>query len=280
MTNVILSYYIEVTNVLISVCLVPLIFVLCVEPLHFAVAQFILVTIHFCGSLNLALGSAVSCFQLLYVTKFELIFSLDPQELGKRTFYILSTIIFVPNLIGGIYYTWNDITLDRRVTIYTRREFNDYGVQFHKIFSICLAFLFFVLSFLSYLFIPMIFKQIHAVSYNQPPPQRTISLQRYLVGSLVFLICLVTSAAISNHEDNKHIKVSTYFILFSVDLLLAYHLIETEARKAIKRYLFNLFNIEEQTNNVIEELDIENNDEIIMAVIPTIMVVPATDIPV
>ena len=96
----------------------------------------------------------------------------------------------------------------------------------------------------------------------------------------MFLICLVTSAAISNHEDNKHIKVSTYFILFSVDLLLAYHLIETEARKATKRYLFNLFNIEEQTNNVIEELDIENNDEIIMAVIPTIMVVPATDIPV
>ena len=88
-TNVILSYYIEVTNVLISVCLVPLIFVLCVEPLHFAVAQFILVTIYFCGSLNLALGSAVSCFQLLYVTKFEVIFSLDPQELGKRTFYIL-----------------------------------------------------------------------------------------------------------------------------------------------------------------------------------------------
>ena len=182
----------------------------------------------------------------------------------------------MPNLIGGIYYTWNDITLDRRVTIYTQREFNDYGVQFHNTFSICLAFLFFVLSFLSYLFIPMIFKQIHAVSYNQPPPQRTISLQRYLVGSLVFLICLVTS--ISNHEDNKHIKVSTYFILFSVDLLLAYHLIATEARKAKKRYLFNLFNIEEQTNNVIEELDIENNDEIIMAVPTTIMLVPTIDV--
>ena len=189
----------------------------------------------------------------------------------------LSTIIFVPNLIGGIYYTWNDITLDRRVTIYTQREFNDYGVQFHKIFSICLAFLFFVLSFLSYLFIPMIFKQIHAVSYNQPPPQRTISLQRYLVGSLVFLISLFTSAAISNHEDKKHIKVSNYFILFSADLLLAYHLTETEARKATKRYLFNLFNIEEHTNNVTEELDIENNEEIIMSVLPTIMVVPSTD---
>ena len=250
MTNVILSYYIEVTNVLISVCLVPLIFVLCVEPLHFVVAQFILVTIHFCGSLNLALGSAVSCFQLLYVTKFELIFSLDPQELGKRTFYILSTLLFVPNFTGGVYYTWNDITLDRRVTLCTQREFKVYGVQFYNTISICLALMYFVLSFLSYLFIPMIFKQIHAVSYNQPPPQRTISLQRYLIGSFVVLIILVTSAAISNHEDNNQIKVSSYFILFSADLLLAFNLTESEARKATKRYLFNLFNIEEHANNV------------------------------
>ena len=239
-TNVILSYYIEVTNVMISVCLIPLIFVLCVEPLHFVFAQFILVTIYFCGSLNLALGSAVSCFQLLYVIKFEVVFSLDPQELEKRTFYILSTLIFVPNFTGGVYYTWNDITLDRRVTIYTRREINGNEVQFHNTFSICLALLFFVLSFLSFLCIPLIFQQIHAGSYNQPPPQRTISLQRYLVGSLVFLICLVTSAAISNHEDNKHIKVSTYFILFSVDLLLAYHLIETEARKA-KKGIYSIY---------------------------------------
>ena len=84
MTNVIMSYYIEVVNALMIFCTLPYVYVLCVGPLPLLPAQFAYTVVHCCASLIVALGSAVSCFHILYVTKFEILFSLDPQEVGRR----------------------------------------------------------------------------------------------------------------------------------------------------------------------------------------------------
>ena len=99
MTNVLMSYYIEVVNVMMTFCTVPLIYVLGVEPLPLPLAQFAYIAVHSCGSLIVALGSAVYCCQIVYVTNFEVLFALDPEEVGRRTFALLALLICLPNAV-------------------------------------------------------------------------------------------------------------------------------------------------------------------------------------
>ena len=87
MTNVIISYYIEVVNVTVTVVSLPLIYVLIIHPLPLFIAQFCAVAAYCCGSLIVALGSAVSLFQILYVVQFNILFTLDPATVGWRTFF-------------------------------------------------------------------------------------------------------------------------------------------------------------------------------------------------
>ena len=71
-TNVIVSYYVEAVNIMITSTAAPLLYVVGFKPLPFFLAQLIGIFLHCTGSLSVGLGSAISCFQIFYVTKFEL----------------------------------------------------------------------------------------------------------------------------------------------------------------------------------------------------------------
>jgi hypothetical protein len=103
---------------LASICL-PLIYVNSVKPLPFLIAQLETISIYSCFSLIVALGSAISCFQILYVMKFEMLFPLDPHTVGKRIFIILVSVIWLPNISMGLINTMNDIPVKRCFIFYT-----------------------------------------------------------------------------------------------------------------------------------------------------------------
>jgi hypothetical protein len=112
---VIISYYIEVVNAMMMSCTVPFIVVLCYAPLPLFLAQLTYAFTHSCASLVVALGSAVSCFHIVYVTNFEILFSLDPEEVGRRFFIILAIVICLPNAIAGTYSTFKGAFFTRKV---------------------------------------------------------------------------------------------------------------------------------------------------------------------
>jgi hypothetical protein len=85
MTNVIFSYYIEVVNIMMLFCTVPMIYVYCIYPLPLVWAQLAFIGVQSCASLINGLGAAVSCFHILYVLKFEAVFPLDPHEAHSET---------------------------------------------------------------------------------------------------------------------------------------------------------------------------------------------------
>jgi hypothetical protein len=247
-TNVIISYYIEVLNAQATVFHLSYIILFCVGPFPFFLAQFVFVFLNSSFTMITALGSAVSCFHILYVVKFDLLFSLDPQEVGKRTFVILATVISAPNAAAGIYYTYHGINADRSVESLTHLEMSMEGIDFLSIHLISWALIFFILSLVSFVYIPIVYRKRQTINQeNQAIQQRTVSLERYLLGSVGFLaICTFALLSVSLNDSHRYLTVVFYLSSISLLFLPAYHFTEKEARYAAKRYLFNMFNIEER----------------------------------
>ena len=249
MTNVIISYYIEVVNVMVTFAALPLIYVMSIHPLPLVIAQFCTVGTFCCGSLIVALGSTVSCFQILYVTQFEILFTLDPATVGWRTFLLLAGLVICPMTMVAVFMTLKGIHVDKSVANLTQTVYNGEGVQFLAIYSICWTVLFLVLSSMAFVFIPLFFKKKQNQHNSQLPPPRIISLQRYLLGALGLVVLLLTSVYGTKENEGRPFTLLNLFLLFIFNLLLAYHLTEKETRTVVRRYIFNLFGIEENNNN-------------------------------
>ena len=251
MTNVLMSYYIEVVNVMMTFCTVPLIYVLGVEPLPLPLAQFAYIAVHCCGSLMVALGSAVSCCQIVYVTNFEVLFALDPEEVCRRTFALLALLICLPNAVEAAYSTFLGIHVARDVVIFTQTEYagpeagdgGGSGFRFVPMYTVGWTIVFLILSSTAIIFIPLYFRYQHRNNVEGLQPQRSTSLQRYLLGSLLFFCMIVTSVVIAEQSDNRHLSQTMRILFVTLDLLLAYHLTAREVRAAATKYLFTLFNI-------------------------------------
>ena len=82
-----ISYISEVINFAVTVYAVPTIYVILMGPLALPLAQLAYTIVHSSGMLIIALSAAISCFQICYVIKFDVLFAMDPQE---QRGYILS----------------------------------------------------------------------------------------------------------------------------------------------------------------------------------------------
>jgi hypothetical protein len=231
---------------LLNVSVSALIYVTCVRPLNFLAAQIVVVTLNSCGSLLLALGSAISIVQLLYVAKFEITFSADPQGVGKKLFWSLAITVFLPNFIAGTYDTIHGIHVGEYVTLYTKQKFNGKKMQFLTVQAIFWMMLFFILNSLAFIFIPMFFRKRYANTISHIPMQTSKYIQRYLFGCLEFVLVLLCSVLFSNENDREQVSVSGCTFLFFCILLLAYHLRVCEDRKRFRKYMLSIFHVEEQ----------------------------------
>jgi hypothetical protein len=244
MTNVVISYYIEVVNVVNTVLAVSFNYVTWIKPLPLPLAQFVTITSHSCGSLMAALGSAISCFQILYVIKFDLIYSLDPQLMGWRIFILLTSFIAVPNCIFGIFKTMQGVHVDKGVTLFTQDKYNGDGIQFLAIYSVFWTMSYLVLSFFAFVFLPVFYKNRPTFN-NHLAPQRTISLQRYLLGASGIFFMLAVTIIMIRLNDSGRLSVDNLCSLFALVILLAYHLTERETRNVVRKHIFKFLKIEE-----------------------------------
>jgi hypothetical protein len=245
LSNVLVSYYNEVVNMLINLFAGPLLFVIAIKPLSFNLAQAFVISMHACGSLSVALGSTISCVHILYVTNFEYIFSLDPKEVGGIVFGILVTITIVPDVAVGIYSSVHGFHVDRNIKIYTQTEPDDRGNSFIVNYSFVWTIIFFILSFLAFFCIPLLLKAKQSTHSNHLLAQDRISIKRYLLTLLGFFTFLAPAVVFSRGNNTNRVKLPGHCLLFSNCMMLAYRLSEKDARNAVRRYLFTICNIEE-----------------------------------
>jgi len=197
------------------------------------------------------LGSAISIFHILYVTKFEAVFSMDPHDVCRKTVIVLALLQLVPNAAVGIYNTFQGIHSVEGVAVLTKSEYNGNGVRFLTTYSVCCSLLFLILSSVAYVFIPIVLRSRQIVNIEQHTPQRTSSLQRYIVGALGLFIILIVSVALNSQGGRKTRPTSTtdYMSLFAFDLFLFYLMTEKDVRAGIRRYIFNLFQLDAVYNS-------------------------------
>jgi len=235
---------------MIIVVSIPYIYILNLKPLPLFGAQFFHIFTHCCGSMIVTLGSAISIFHILYVTKFEAVFSMDPHEVCRKTVIVLALLQLVPNAAVGIYNTFQGIHSVEGVAVLTKSEYNGNGVRFLTTYSVCCSLLFLILSSVAYVFIPIVLRSRQIVNIEQHTPQRTSSLQRYILGALGLFIVLIVSVALNSQSGRTTRPTSTtsYMALFAFDFFLFYLMTEKDVRAGIRRYIFNLLHIDDMYN--------------------------------
>jgi hypothetical protein len=245
-------------NILLTTSIIATVYVICVRPLPIYLAQFVLVTLNSCIFIVLALGSAISCIQLMYVANFETTFSMDPEDTGKKIFITLTIVIYIPNLAVGVYDTINNFHIGELIVLFADVEFNGKKFQFFTIHAVFWIFMFLVLNSIAFIFMPLFFKKRLANISSLIPMQTTKYIVRYLIGCLEFAITMCSSVLFSSKKDRKGGTITTNMCAFFFVLLLANHILEGDARRVIKRYISSLLHIEEPTNRERTQAAIEN----------------------
>jgi hypothetical protein len=253
LSKILVSYYNEVVNILINLFAGPLLFAIAIQPLSFKLAQTFVILMHACGALSVALGSTISCVHILYVTNFEYIFSLDPKEVGRIIFVILVTMTIVPDVAVGIYSSAHGFYVDKNIRLFTQVEPDDRDVSFLVNYSLFWVIVFFSLSFLAFVCIPLLLKRKQSMHSNQQRLQNSISIKRYLLTMLGFFTFLAPAVVFTGKNNTNRVKLPGHCLLFSSCLMLAYRLAEKDARNSVKRYLFSLCHIEDTTGRRTEK---------------------------
>jgi hypothetical protein len=234
-TNVVLSYYIEAVNIMLSLSAVTFLFVVFVQPLPLNLSQLIVIIVHCSGSLSAALGAMISCFQIFYVTQFELVFSLDPQKVVRRIIYILSSVIMVPHTTAGVYSMFNNILVDKRVALFAKIVNEDkITSKFLNYYSLFWFLLYILLGLFAFVFIPIFLRTRRACSRHQLPPHTALSIRRYVIVSLGIFVLVAPVIYFNKPNNTDRLQLPGHLFLFSHCLMLVYRLLEPDARQAAR----------------------------------------------
>ena len=99
LTFILISCSIELVNNSLTLVCFSMIFVICIHPWPFKLAQVYLITFNALGFIICALGATISCLQILFVIKFSLVFSWNPLKIGRVTLLAVCFVTGIPNRI-------------------------------------------------------------------------------------------------------------------------------------------------------------------------------------
>ena len=133
-----------------------MIFVICIHPWPFKLAQVYLITFNALGFIICALGATISCLQILFVIKFSLVFSGNPLKIGRVSLLAVCFVTGIPNLICGLFVITQGIPMGPTVYFLSQTQikqnsqsisfFINHPWPFGPFFCVCLFFLaFFVI---------------------------------------------------------------------------------------------------------------------------------------
>ena len=162
-----ISYSIELVNSSISLVCFTMIFVICIHPWPFILAQVYLITYNALGCIICAVGATISCLQILYFIEFGLVFSWNPIHVGRVTLFIVLMVTGIPNLISGLYTLNQGIPLGPTVYFLTQAQIkqSSQSTSFFLVHLACWAIICVSLFFLAFFVIPLVMK------YGKPGPE-------------------------------------------------------------------------------------------------------------
>ena len=231
--RVLLSYFNEVGNVDVILIGLSFLFVSAVQPLPHLVAQACDWSIYCLSTLLPALSVAISCFQLLYVARFEAVFSVDPVQLGRAAFLAAALLTFLPNIVAAALGATCSLTLaafERSGQTRTHLDFLAWHLSGWTMACICLF-------LIAYLGIPLylrIYGHFGAEHFHFFP---RMGAKRYLF--ILFGINIFWVMNILADDGGGHTPFYTFIFLLTINIILVFQLTDRDVSLFVRRKLFN-----------------------------------------
>ena len=243
--TVLFSYFIEVCNIFILFLSLPILYVLVVGHLVFVAGQLTFLTIWCTSNTVCLLSIAISVFKILLITRFSLIFPLDPEVVGRKVLALSSILGSLPSLVITIYQTINGVSSMHLVAYFTGEQLSrtvnplPFFIVTTVLFTVALIMLPVTMLITSH------FIQNHNSSLSTEIAEQqfklTISLKRLLLGLVLFLIpaAMTTSRVIGSPGGG----LSCQIILtpFFVNLMFTFFVFDGCVWDFIKRALRQKF---------------------------------------
>jgi hypothetical protein len=240
---VLVSYSIEVLNIIIGIFSVSMIFVNSIVPLNFMVAQFVVCFMYAFVCLFIHLILATSISKILLVTHFNKIFPMDPELIGSRILRIGLLLSFIPSVIYCSYQTYQEQMMISFVAYLTNSKEVSTPPVPHMAIYIVFWIILCILSMLVAVFgIPYYIQHYLSsttlqVAEAQSILRKEINLKRILL-SMVWLAIVSASILIVHHYKlgTAH-QPQVYVAVASFNLVLTSFVLQPDVYNCIKRNL-------------------------------------------
>jgi hypothetical protein len=152
-TSVLMTYNIEIINAINITFCIPTLFVYAISTMPYILAQAIAFIYFYLVSIPPALGIAISCFQILYVTNFSALFTWSPEKIGKLTFLIITVFCVIPYIIIIFVSVRNGEHAAQIVAFFTGKHYKSIGLYKGVLPIVCLVVICIVMLSLSFILI-------------------------------------------------------------------------------------------------------------------------------
>lgn len=228
---IIFIYFIEALETTGGVLSWTTVYVLIFHPFSFLLSQIILTVCWSTATAAFVLISAVSVFKILFVTHFDLVFSQDPDVLGKKVLMVSLLLGCIPHGLICIYQSTNGIVSTPAVAFLAGESSAKVAaplMQFYALFWF--IFYLFMLIF-TILFIPFYLNKSQGAVISAELSQRKeniqkISLSRMIYGATVAVICLLAAIINFGMPVERGLPIQTPLAVLTVTCMLLFHVFE------------------------------------------------------
>jgi hypothetical protein len=223
---ILFKYYIMAAHACASVIFWSFIIFLTMGSMHFYVVQLLAMLIWSTVTVMCIIGSGISLFKILLVTHFDMIFSLDPERLGKKIFIFSLLLGVVPHGVICIFRTIKGIKAVPAVAYFMGEHIvADSPSPMQTYGSTCLI-ISVVMLLTAVIFIPNYTKRRSQAailaSENHDETMNSISIARVLLGSSGLTLVIIFNIIAQSRGLTTQFPIQTLLsgILICLKLLV------------------------------------------------------------
>ena len=232
--TVLFKINVEVINITTILICCAVLFVIVAVPMSFILAQIVSAVLHALSALLCELALAISLFKILLVTRFSLIFSLDPDKLGAYVLGTAAAIAFLPSAAICAYQTAAGQLIVKELAFLTKSPDHHHGIPYLTLYVVFWTIISMCMMLIAVFYIPHYIGQ-HLSSNSvliaeAGVVRKQVNIKRILLGFLGFSTVLGVTMFVNmaDIEGNFAQQLSTCSAPFSFNLMLSYFLLEKD----------------------------------------------------
>ena len=241
--TVLLTFFIQIINLTITIISCPMIFVTLFGSMSFVLAQILIGLTYALMCLMCEIALAISLFKVLLVTQFDMIFAHDPDKLGGWALSFAAALAVLPCATICACQTYQGQMMSNTVVYLTKSaDYSKIGVPYLIVYIILWAVLSVLMMITAKLYIPY-YTQHHLSSYSIQigeagrQEEKHVNITCILLGILGLSMALMVTVMVHRYDLGKKFQPQLYIGVISFNLMLASFVLEQNVVGYYKRII-------------------------------------------